>query len=56
MISMWESVAALEALTGGPEIDKPIASSEAHADLLNPAPLVKHYEVIVSVSAHEPRQ
>ncbi len=56
VISLWESAASLEALTGGPEVEKAIAPAEAHPDLLNPAPMVKHYEVVASISAHEPRQ
>ncbi len=48
VVSLWESAASLEALTGGPDIEKPIAPAEAHPDLLNSAPLVKHYEVVAS--------
>ncbi len=54
VVSLWESAACLEALTGSPDIEKPIAQVEAHPDLLNPAPLVKHYEVVAStLSASE---
>ncbi len=54
VVSLWESAASLEALTGGLDIEKPIAHVEAHPDLLNPAPLVKHYEVVGStLSASE---
>ncbi len=48
VISLWESAASLEAFTGGPDIEKPIASAETHPDLLNPAPMMKHYEVVAS--------
>jgi hypothetical protein len=51
VVSMWESVASLEALVGEPESEQPIAEMEAHPDLLNPVPLVKHYEVMMSASA-----
>ncbi len=35
----------------GDRKEKPIAQVEAHPELLNPAPMVKHYKVVVSASA-----
>jgi heme-degrading monooxygenase HmoA len=46
VVSMWESVASLEALIGGPEFEEVIEQLETHPDLLSPTPMVKHYEVI----------
>jgi hypothetical protein len=48
VVSMWESVASLEDLTGGPAIEEAIVPLEAHPDLFNSSPIVKHYEVVVS--------
>jgi hypothetical protein len=41
-LSLWESLDALKTLTG-PDIDKATGK-----ELLNPAPMVKNYEVVVS--------
>jgi hypothetical protein len=41
---MWESVASLEALIGCSEFYEAIVRLEAHQDLLNLAPIVKHDE------------
>ncbi len=35
----------------GDRKEKPIARVEAHPDLLNPAPMVKHYEIVSSTLA-----
>jgi heme-degrading monooxygenase HmoA len=47
VVSLWESVESLETLTGGQEIEEAISPLEAHPDLINSTPIVKHYEVVV---------
>src|SRR5713226_291102 len=42
LLSLWESVSFLESLTG-PDVDGAIAK-----ELINPSPMVKNYEVVVS--------
>jgi heme-degrading monooxygenase HmoA len=48
VVSLWDSVESLETLTGSQEIEEAISPLEAHPDLLNSTPIVKHYEVVVS--------
>jgi hypothetical protein len=42
LLSFWESASSLEALTG-PETDGALGS-----ELINPSPVVKNYEVLIS--------
>src|ERR1700689_2696508 len=46
VISLWDPLASLKALTGGKEDEQSILPAESHDDLLNPIPIVKHYEVV----------
>jgi len=45
VLSLWESVTFLEALTG-PDMEGAIAT-----ELIHPSPMIKNYEVIVSTPA-----
>ena len=45
LLSLWESVSFLESLSG-PDVDGAMAR-----ELMNPSPMVKNYEVVVSTLA-----